>query len=94
MAKNLTGDTLPVIGAWEILVPRFHVSSCDHSISPLHQRRQFHLCRFWCAAISRKVSEWRERKEAILRGEAPPSEFVQTEAEDIYKVERTEVSPA
>ena len=47
------------------------------------------------AAINNKVNEWKERKEAILRGEAPPSEFVQTDAtvEDIYRVEQNEVSP-
>ncbi len=44
---------------------------------------------FISSAISRKVAEWQGRKEAILRGEAPPSELVRTEAEeeDIYKVQ-------
>ena len=45
-------------------------------------------------AIANKVNEWKDRKEAILRGEAPPSEFVRTEEEpeaDIYKVEEHEV---
>ena len=46
-------------------------------------------------AIESKVNEWKERKEAILRGEAPPSEFVHTEEteQDIYKVEEHQVSP-
>ncbi len=46
--------------------------------------------------MSRKVAEWQGRKEAILRGEAPPSELVRTETEeeDIYKVqEEHEVRP-
>ena len=51
----------------------------------------------WCyplfVAIASKVNEWKEHKEAILRGEAPPSEYIQTEeTEDIYKVEEHQVS--
>ena len=44
----------------------------------------------FCLAMSKKVSEWKERKEAVLRGEIPPP-TESTSEDNIYDVEDNEV---